>query len=45
MSKKLIFGEPAKITTLRLYSWEKELVKTFLKKIRKEKLKELNKEN
>ena len=36
--RTLKFGERAKICTIRLYSWEKKLVKEFLKKIREEKL-------
>ena len=41
MSKNLVFGEKAKIVTMRLYSWEKEMVRAFLKKIRSEKKKEI----
>lgn len=33
--KKAIFGEVAKNTTFKLYSWEKEMVKNYLKTIRK----------
>lgn len=44
MSKNLVFGERAKLTTMRMYSWEKALVKAFLKKIRNRKRKELEKE-
>lgn len=45
MSKNLVFGEKAKLTTMRMYSWEKALVKAFLKKIRDSKRKELVKES
>lgn len=33
--KKAIFGEIAKNVTFKLYSWEKPLVKEYLKHIRK----------
>lgn len=39
--RTLKFGEHAKICTIRLYSWEKNLVKEFLKKIREDKIKYL----
>lgn len=41
MAKKLIFGEHAKLTTFRLYSWEKALVRAYIKLIRKEKREEI----
>lgn len=41
MPRKSIFGENAQITTMRLYSWEKELVREFLKKIRQERKKKM----
>ena len=44
MPKGLIFGEPAKIKSIRLYSWEVKLVKEYIKNIRKQKRDELNKE-
>jgi len=43
MSRNLIFGEHAKLITLRLYSWEKILVKEYIKLIREKKKKELSK--
>ena len=33
--KKAVFGEVAKNVTFKLYSWEKEMVKSYLKNIRK----------
>ena len=33
--KKAVFGEVAKNVTFKLYSWEKEMVKNYLKNIRK----------
>ena len=41
MSKNLVFGEKAKITTFRLYSWERPLIKAYIKIIRANKRKEL----
>lgn len=41
MPKQSIFGENAKLWTCRLYSWEKELVREYIKKIRVKKLKEI----
>lgn len=41
MSKNLIFGEKAKCVTMRLYSWEKALVKAFIKALRAKKRKEI----
>lgn len=41
MPKKPIFGELAKLVSLRLYSWEKEPVKEYIKKMRDKKKKEL----
>ena len=41
MPKVSIFGENAKLISFRLYSWEKELVREFLKKIRDKKRKEI----
>lgn len=41
MSKNLIFGEKAKLVTIRLYSWEKALVKAYIKLIRDKKRKEI----
>ena len=43
MSKNLVFGEKAKLVTMRLYSWEKSKVKEFLKEIRKNKKIEIEK--
>lgn len=45
MSKNLVFGERAKLVTMRLYSWEKLLVKAYIKTIRAKKKKELEKES
>lgn len=44
MSKNLIFGEKAKLVTMRLYSWEKALVKAYIKTLRAAKRLELGKE-
>lgn len=41
MSKILIFGEKAKCVTMRLYSWEKALVKAYIKVLRAKKRKEI----
>ena len=41
MSRNLVFGEAAKNVTMKLYSWEKEDVKTYIKNLRKNKKKEL----
>lgn len=41
MPKKSVFGENAKLTTFRLYSWERKLVREFIKNERQKKLKEL----
>lgn len=41
MSKNLVFGEKAKNYTFKLYSWEKVLVKAYIKLIREKKKKEL----
>ena len=41
MPKKPIFGENAKMYSCRLYSWEKELVREFIKKLRDKKRKEM----
>ena len=41
MSKNLIFGEKAKLVTMRLYSWEKALVKAYIKVLRAKKRKEI----
>lgn len=41
MSKNLIFGEKAKCVTMRLYSWEKALVKAYIKVLRAKKRKEI----
>ena len=43
MPKKPIFGEVAKMCSFRLYSWEKELVKLYIRKLRDKKRKELKK--
>ena len=43
MSKNLVFGEPAKLVTIRMYSWEKPLVKEFIKNLRIKKRKEIEK--
>lgn len=45
MPRKSKYGENAKLTTFRLYSWEFELVRDFLKSERKKKLKELENDN
>lgn len=42
MAKKLVFGEKAKITTMRLYSWEKKLVREYVLKLRKTKMETLS---
>ena len=44
MSKNLVFGEKAKLVTMRMYSWEKALVRAYLKLIRDKKRIELEKE-
>ena len=44
MSKNLVFGEKAKQVTIRLYSWEKALVKAYIKVLRIKKRKEIEKE-
>lgn len=44
MSKNLVFGEKAKNVTIKLYSWEKALVKAYIKVLRDKKRKELGKE-
>lgn len=44
MSKNLVFGEKAKNVTIKLYSWEKVIVKNFIKAIRKQKKEEILKE-
>lgn len=41
MSKNLVFGEKAKNTTFKLYSWEKALVRAYLKLIRDRKKQEI----
>ena len=41
MPRVSIFGENAKLISFRLYSWEKELVREFLKKLRDKKRKEI----
>lgn len=41
MPKVSIYGENARLCSFRLYSWEKELVREFIKKIRVKKLKEI----
>ena len=41
MSKNLIFGEKAKLISFRLYSWEKALVKAYIKVLREKKKKEI----
>lgn len=33
--KKAVFGEVAKNATFKVYSWEKEMIKNYLKTIRK----------
>lgn len=43
MPRKSKYGENAKLTTFRLYSWEFELVRDFIKQERLKKLKELEK--
>lgn len=43
MPKKPIFGEHAKMFSCRLYSWEKEQVKEFIKKLREKKKKQIKK--
>ena len=44
MSKNLVFGEKAKNVTIKLYSWEKALVKAYIKPLRAAKRLELGKE-
>lgn len=44
MPRKAIFGEIAKLVSIRLYSWEKKPVKEYLKALRIEKKRELVKE-
>lgn len=44
MPRKAIFGEIAKLVTMRMYSWEKKPVKEYLRALRTEKKKELVKE-
>lgn len=44
MSKNLVFGEKAKLVTIRLYSWEKALVRAYIKLLREQKKKEILKE-
>lgn len=44
MSKNLVFGEKAKLVSFRLYSWEKALVRAFIKTIRAKKRKQIEKE-
>lgn len=44
MSKNLVFGEKAKNVTMKLYSWEKALIKAYIKFLRDKKRKELGKE-
>ena len=44
MSKNLVFGEKAKNVTIKLYSWEKALVKAYIKTLRAAKRLELGKE-
>ena len=44
MPRKAIFGEVAKLVTMRMYSWEKKPVKEYLKMLRREKKRELVKE-
>lgn len=41
MPRRAIFGETAKIVTIRMYSWEKKPVKEYLKALRAEKKREL----
>lgn len=41
MSKNLVFGEKAKNVTMKLYSWEKVLVKAYIKVLRQKKRKEI----
>lgn len=41
MSKNLVFGEKAKMHSIRLYSWEKALIKAYIKTLREKKKKEL----
>ena len=41
MSKNLVFGERAKNVTMKLYSWEKALVKAYIKMLRDRKKKEI----
>ena len=44
MSRKSIFGENAQLTTMRLYSWEREMVKELLEKEREKRKKLIMKE-
>lgn len=41
MGRKPIFGEVATSTNFRLYSWEKQLVRDFIKKLREKLRKQL----
>lgn len=41
MPKKPVFGECAKMFSYRLYSWEKEKVVDYIKKLREQKKKNL----
>lgn len=43
MSKNLVFGEAAKLVTIRLYSWEKAPVKAYIKELRAQKRREIMK--
>lgn len=42
MGRRKVFEEYAKNVTMKLYSWEKEPVKQFIKRLREEKLKSLH---
>lgn len=41
MSKNLVFGEHAKNVTIKLYSWERAMVRAYIKLIREKKKAEL----
>lgn len=44
MPRKSIFGENAQLTTMRLYSWEKEMVKELLEKEREKRKNKIKKD-
>ena len=44
MPRKSIFGENAQLTTMRLYSWEREMVKELLEKEREKRKNKIKKD-